>query len=58
MQEKELKRVKTLALKLNKIYRKAQEQETAPEKISATAARKNLPAWVSSGNLAKVGENQ
>ncbi|MDB9459194.1 hypothetical protein PN480_00345 [Dolichospermum circinale CS-1225] len=40
MQEKELKWVKTLALKLNKIYKKAQEQETAPEKISATAAIK------------------
>jgi hypothetical protein len=40
VQEKELKRVKTLALKLNKIYKKAQKQETAPEKISATAAIK------------------
>ncbi|MFM5961832.1 MAG: hypothetical protein ACKOQ2_32590 [Dolichospermum sp.] len=30
----------------------------APEKISVTAAIKNPPARVSSGKLAKVGENQ
>jgi hypothetical protein len=33
VQEKELKWVKTLAQKRNRMYRKAQEQETAPGKF-------------------------
>jgi hypothetical protein len=33
VQEKELKWVKTLVRKRIKVYRKAQEQETAPEKF-------------------------